>query len=93
MARSLMFTSSMPNKYWGEAILKATYLINRLPSKVLKYQAPLHNLTSIFPHARVLNTLPPKVLGCVVYVHQTSPKQHKLEPRALKCIFIGYSPT
>ena len=88
-----MFTSYVPNRYWGEAVLTAVYLINRMPSKVLKYQTPLHNLTSVFPHVQILNNLPPKVFGCVVYVYQTSPSRHKLDPRALKCIFIGYPPT
>ena len=88
-----MFTSSIPNRYWEEAILTASYLINRLPSKVLNYQTPLHNLMKIFPHARILSSLSPKAFGCIVYVHHTSPNRHKLEPKPLKCIFIGYSPT
>ena len=88
-----MFTSSTPNKYWGETVLTASYLINRLPTKVLKYQTSLHNLMTIFPHVRILNTLPPKVFGCVVYIYENNPNRHKLEPRVFKCIFIGYSPT
>lgn len=93
VARSLMFTSSTPNRYWGEAILTAAYLSNRLPTKVLKYQTPLNNLMTTFPYVRILTTLTPKVFGCMVYVYQTSPNRHKLEPKSFKCIFIGYSPT
>lgn len=88
-----MFTNSIPNRYWGEVVLRASYLINRLPSNVLSYQTLLHNLTTIFPHVRILSSLSPKVFCCIVYVHQTSPNRHKLEPKALKCIFIAYSPT
>ena len=88
-----MFTRFVPNRYWGEVVLTTAYLINRLPFKVLKYQTALHNLTSIFPYVRILNNLPPKVFRCEVYVYQTSPNRHKHEPRALKCIFIGYPPT
>ena len=93
VVRSLMLASSTPNRYWGEAVITASYLINRLPSNILNYQTPLHNLMSIFPHVGILNTLSPKVFGCVVNVYQTSPNRHKLEPRAFKCIFIGYSTT
>ena len=46
-----------------------------------------------YPHVRILNSLSPRVFGCIIYVYQTSPNHHKLEPKALKCIFISYSPT
>ena len=61
VARFLMFTSSTPNRYWEEAILTAAYLINRLPTKVLKYQTPLNNMITTFPYVRILNTITPKV--------------------------------
>ncbi|KAG8473962.1 hypothetical protein CXB51_033910 [Gossypium anomalum] len=42
VARALMFTMGVPKYLWGEAVLTACYLINRLPSKVLNFQTPLH---------------------------------------------------
>lgn len=35
LARSLMFQSNLPKKFWGESILMATYVINHLPSFIL----------------------------------------------------------
>ena len=32
VVRSLMFTTRVPKFFWGEAVLTATYLINRMPS-------------------------------------------------------------
>jgi hypothetical protein len=32
-----------------------------------------------------------KVFGCIVYVHVPDEKIPKLDPKAEKCIFIGYS--
>jgi len=35
----------------------------------------------------------PKVFDCVCFVHVHGPARSKLDPRALKCVFVGYSPT
>jgi IS30 family transposase len=34
----------MPLKYWDEAFLATTYLINRLPTKTLDFSSPLEQL-------------------------------------------------
>ena len=39
-ARALMSTKHVPKHLWGEAVLTATYLINRLPCRILQYQTP-----------------------------------------------------
>jgi hypothetical protein len=38
---SLLARASMPLKFWDEASLTTTYLINRTPSKVIHHQTPL----------------------------------------------------
>jgi hypothetical protein len=38
---SLVAHAHMPLKYWDEAFFIATYLINRLPTKVLQFSSPL----------------------------------------------------
>jgi hypothetical protein len=32
-----------------------------------------------------------KVFGCIAYVHVLDEKRSKLDPKAKKCVFIGYS--
>ena len=40
VARSLIFQSSLPLKYWGEAVLTSVFLINRKPTSVLNDASP-----------------------------------------------------
>jgi hypothetical protein len=40
VARSLMFTMNVPKFLWREAVMTATYLINRMPSRVLGMKTP-----------------------------------------------------
>ncbi|RVX10633.1 Retrovirus-related Pol polyprotein from transposon TNT 1-94 [Vitis vinifera] len=77
----------------GEAILTAAYLINRMPSRILDFQTPCQILLQSFPNTRLISTIPFKVFGCSTFVHVHQQHRDKLDPRALKCIFLGYSPT
>ena len=91
VARALMFIKNVPKFYWGDAILTAAYLINHMPSRVLKGQSTVQLLSKKYPSAKIFSHLPPKIFGCVVYIHVSSQNRSKLDPRALKCIFLGYT--
>ncbi|CAH9077615.1 unnamed protein product [Cuscuta europaea] len=80
--RSMLATSGLPKKFWGEAVNTATYLINRSPSVPLDGKC----LEAVFSKKPIdLSHL--KVFGCAAYVHQQT---DKLDPRSKKCIFLGY---
>ena len=53
---SLLAHASMPLKFWDEAFLTATYLINRLPSKVTNGLTPLELLFKQIPDYKSLRT-------------------------------------
>jgi len=55
VARSLLFTMNVLKYLWGEAILTAAYLINRMPSSVLNFKTPIECLPSHFH----VTSLPP----------------------------------
>ncbi|RVW66876.1 Retrovirus-related Pol polyprotein from transposon TNT 1-94 [Vitis vinifera] len=81
----------MPTQFWGDSILTATYLINRMPSRVLSFVTPLQKFQEFFPHSRLNAHLSLRVFGSTVFVHIHGPKRNKFDPRALKCVFLGYS--
>ncbi|RVW86509.1 Retrovirus-related Pol polyprotein from transposon RE2 [Vitis vinifera] len=86
-ARTILLHSNVPFRFWGDVVLTACYLINRMPSSVLHDQIP-HSL--IFPD-QPLYFLPPRVFGCTCFVHILTPGQDKLSAKAMKCLFLGYS--
>ena len=75
--------------FWADTILSATYLLNRILSHILKGKSPFEMM---FPGKNPF-PIPPKVFGCVSFVHNHSPNRDKLDPRAHKCIFLDYSHT
>lgn len=93
VARALMFTMSVPRYFWGEAILTACHLINRMPSKVLNFKTPMSVLIQIYPLFCCPSSIPLKTFGCTVFVHDHQKNKSKLDPKSIKCVFIGYSST
>ncbi|KAK4403223.1 Retrovirus-related Pol polyprotein from transposon TNT 1-94 [Sesamum angolense] len=89
VARTIMTHMHVPKSYWGDAVLTACYLINRMPSTVLNGDTPY---SCLFPD-KPLFGITPRVFGCVFFVHIHSPSLDKLSPCSVKCIFLGYSRT
>ena len=89
IARALLTEARVPKRYWTDAICTSVYLINRLPSRALNYQTPLQVLASYTPLPSLL-MLPPRVFGSVFYVHIPKIHRTKLDPCAIKCVFLGY---
>jgi histone deacetylase 1/2 len=71
---ALLAHASMRLKFWDEAFIAATYLINRTPSKVLNYSTPLERLFDQTPDYSSL-----RVFGCACYPNLRPYNRHKLE--------------
>jgi hypothetical protein len=80
-----MAQGNLPISYWGDAILTAAYILNRVPSKLVP-STPYELWTGKKPD---LSNLRP--WGSASFVHDTSRKYGKLGLREKKCIFIRYS--
>ena len=91
VARSLMFSTHVPKHFLGEAVLTATYLINRMPSRILKFKTPCQSLLQIFPHTKIISSLDLKIFKCSAFVHIHQQHRRKIDPKSIKCIFIAYS--
>ena len=87
IARTLLLHHKVPQRFWGDAILVACYLINRMSSSILNDQI-LHSI--LLPN-QPLFSLPPHVFSCVCFVHILTLGQDKLSAKATKCVFLGYS--
>jgi hypothetical protein len=64
----------------------ACYLVNRSPTSALVGKTPMEVWSGKKPSIRHL-----RVFGCEAYAHVPKEKRSKLENKAVKCIFIGYS--
>jgi transposase InsO family protein len=83
--RTLMFHAHLPESFWAEALATATFLLNRRPCKAIGPR---------IPYTRLLGRSPPYntlwVFGCLCYPNIASTAAHKLRPRSVSCVFLGY---
>ncbi|KAK4385413.1 Retrovirus-related Pol polyprotein from transposon TNT 1-94 [Sesamum angolense] len=79
--RCLLISSGLSKTFWG-ALSTAVYLINRSPSVPLLGQIPECMWTG-----KDVDISSLRIFGCSAFVLQNG---DKLDPRAKKCIFIGY---
>ena len=86
MARSMLKASRLDQKFWGEAILTATYIRNRVPSSTLdNKKTPFEMVYRKKPKVKHL-----RIWGSKCYIHNTSDKK-KWDDRSRPGIMMGYA--
>ena len=83
--RSLLHHGKLPLSLWGEAVSTVVYLRNRSPTSGLKEVTPFEKLFGVKPDVGHL-----RVFGCDVFAKVPDEKRRKLDPKAVKGIFVGY---
>ena len=86
-ARALLFQMHVPKHFWVDAVSKACFLINQMPSFVLNW---VTSFQTLFPH-KSLFPIEHRVFRCTCFVRDVRLHVSKLDPKSLKCIFLGYS--
>jgi hypothetical protein len=76
----------MPLTYWDEVFNTTCYLINRMPSRVINQDTPIHKLLGTNPHYSKL-----RVFGCACWPNLRAYNDKKMNFRTSRCVFIGYN--
>ncbi|KAD1605691.1 hypothetical protein E3N88_42566 [Mikania micrantha] len=86
MTRSMLKEKQLPNYLWAEGVATSIYLTNRTLTKAIKDTTPFEAWYGEKPTVHHL-----RVFGCITYKLVPSQHRRKLDSRAEKNIFIGYS--
>ena len=85
MMNAMLVSSAAPNNLWGEALLSACFLQNRIPHKKTQ-KTPYELWKGFVPNLQYL-----KVWGCLAKVLLPDFKKRKIGSKTSDCMFIGYA--
>ena len=85
LTNAMLIESGAPLHFWGETILTACQVLNRVPYKK-SHTTPFEIWKGYKPNLGYLT-----VWDCLAYVRFTDPKMSKLGIRAFTSTFLGYA--
>jgi hypothetical protein len=86
ITHAMLNEKNLPNYFWAEVVATVVYIMNQTPTITVHGMTHEEKFTGEKPDASHL-----RMFGCIAYVHVPDEKKSKLDPKAEKCIFIGYS--
>lgn len=87
-ARCMLINANFQKVYWAEAVATAAYITNRCPTRSISYVTPEELWSGKKPNLKHV-----RIFGCEVMVHVPNIKRQKLDSKASKMFFVGYSET
>lgn len=84
MTRCLLIDAKLGKEFWGEAVMTAAYLQNRIPSDSVE-RTPYELWTGRKPNLQNLH-----IFGCKAWVHIPKCRRKKLDSTSVPMTFIGY---
>ena len=85
LTNAMLIESCVPLSFWGETLLTACYVLNRVPHKRTKL-TPFELWKGHKPNLGYL-----RVWGCLAYVRLMDPKIFKLCKKVTTCAFLDYA--
>ena len=89
--RTWLIESSVPPKFWLEALTTTTFLINRLSSQVLDYESPYSPYFKLYSRHPSYTNL--HFFGCICFMRLPPEERNKISTQSVRCAFLGYSGT
>ncbi|KAK8916713.1 hypothetical protein KSP39_PZI022778 [Platanthera zijinensis] len=84
--KAMLQHHNLPQELWAEAAQTTVYVLNRSPTRSLEEVTPYEAWRKKKPNVQHLRTF-----GCLAYRHIPKEGRRKLEMKAEKGVFIGYS--
>lgn len=85
MSVTLLTAASLLEIFWFHAMAHSTYLINKMPSRILADKSPYFRLFHKLPEIKHL-----RIFDLVVFPCLRPFTKHELQPRSSLCVFLGY---
>nr|ABA95374.1 retrotransposon protein, putative, Ty1-copia subclass [Oryza sativa Japonica Group] len=85
MVNTMLDTAGLSKEWWGEAVLTACHVLNKIPMK--------HKEVTPFEEweRKKLNLSYLRTWGCLAKVNVPIAKKRKLGPKTVDCVFLGYA--
>lgn len=89
-ARTMILEAKLQKRFWSEAVLAATYIVNRCPTRALKEGRDSSTPAELW-YGKKPDISNLRVFGCTAYAHIAKELRKKLDSKTTKCVMMGYA--
>lgn len=86
--KSWLHVENFPRDLWAKGMKCAAYVINKIPLSPNNMKSPYELIFGENPSIKHL-----RIFGPTCYVHIPDSRRRKMDPKASKCILVGYGET